>query len=118
MQIFGFSLQAKAAAPAKAKPAAATGVTATTPEAKAIAAIEKAGGSVRPLAQSDDRKDVSFYLQGAAIKDEHVAPVAALTKVYAVHLGKTGITDAGLAHLRGLADLKQAIPGVNIVKGW
>src|SRR5262245_49638833 len=102
MQIFGISLQAKAAAPAKgkpapagaAKPAAGAAAAPSTPEAKAIAAIEKAGGSVRPLAQNDDRQEVSFYLQGAAIKDEQVAPVAALTKVYSVHLGKTGITDA------------------------
>jgi len=76
-------------------------------EARAMAAIEKSGGSVRVLAQNDDRKEVSFYLQGAAIKDAEVAPVAQLSKVAYLHLGRTSVTDAGLAHLRGLADLEQ-----------
>ena len=53
-----------------------------TPEAKAIADIENSGGAVRTLAQNDDRLDVSFQLSGATV------------------------TDAGLAHLTGLTNLK------------
>ena len=102
MRIFPFSLlalqNAKPAAPAK---------PGNDAESKAIAAIEKSGGSVRPLAQSDDRKEVSFSLQGQAIKDADVAPVAQLPKVAYLHLGKTAITDAGLASLKGLSDLEQ-----------
>ena len=80
---------------------------AADPAAKAIAAIEKSGGSVRALAQNDERKEVSFYLQGAAIKDADIAPVAQVPKVAYLHLGKTGITDAGMVHLKGLTELEQ-----------
>lgn len=101
MRIFPFSL---ALQPAAKKEAAAK---AADPVAKAIAAIEKSGGSVRALAQNDERKEVSFYLQGAAIKDADIAPVAQVPKVAYLHLGKTGITDAGMVHLKGLAELEQ-----------
>ncbi|MBI3681006.1 MAG: hypothetical protein HY235_11485 [Acidobacteria bacterium] len=77
------------------------------PEAKAIAAIEKAGGSVRQIAQNDERREVSFYLEGAAIRDEHVAAVASLKRVAQLHLGKTSLTDAGLAYVKGLTDLEE-----------
>jgi hypothetical protein len=100
---FSLAFQAKKdAAPAKGA-APATDESA----AKVIAAIEKSGGSVRPLAQNDDRREVSFFLQGAAIKDADIAPVAQLSKVVFLHLGKTSVTDAGLAYLKGLADLEQ-----------
>lgn len=102
MRLFPFSLamqsQAKKAAPSKG---AADAV------AQAIAAIEKTGASVRPVAQNDERLEVSFYLQGAAIKDADIAPVAQLPKVAYLHLGKTAITDAGLAYLKGLTELEQ-----------
>ncbi|MFN7918528.1 MAG: hypothetical protein U0Q16_00435 [Bryobacteraceae bacterium] len=91
----------------QAKTAAKAAPAANDPDAKAIAAIEKVGGSVRPLAQNDERKEVSFYLQGAAIKDADIAPVAQLKNVAWVHLGKTSVTDAGLAQLKGLSDLVQ-----------
>jgi hypothetical protein len=77
------------------------------PEEQAIAAIEKSGGSVRPVAQNDDRKEVSFYTQGASVKDADLAPVAKLSKVAYLHLAKTSVTDAGLIHLKGLTDLEQ-----------
>ena len=70
-----------------------------TPEAKAIADIEKSGGAVRTLAQNDDRLDVSFQLQGASITDKDLAPLAKLKKVTYVNLAKTSITDAALAQL-------------------
>lgn len=70
-----------------------------TPEAKAIAAIEKSGGSVHTLAQNDDRLDVSFQLQGAAVTDKDLAPLAQLRKVTYLNLAKTSITDAALAQL-------------------
>ncbi len=77
------------------------------PDAEAIARIEKSGGSVRPLAQNDDRREVSFYLQGPAIKDADVAPLATLHKVVIVNLGNTAITDAALAYLKPLTGLEQ-----------
>lgn len=71
-----------------------------TPEAKAIADIEKSGGSVRTLAQNDDRLEVSFQLHGAAVTDKDLAPLAQLKKVTSVNLAKTSVTDAGLAQLK------------------
>lgn len=91
----------------QAKKTTPTKNVAADPEAKAIAAIEKTGASVRPIAQNDDRREVSFYLQGAAIKDADIAPVAQLKKVVQLHLGKTSVTDAGLATIKGLTDLEQ-----------
>ncbi len=77
-------------------------------EAAAVAAIEKAGGAVRKIAQNDERHEVDFHLQGAAVNDSHLKPVASLKKVMRVHLGKTSVTDAGLAALKGLsADLAE-----------
>ena len=70
-----------------------------TPEAKAIAEIEKSGGAVRTLAQNDDRLDVSFQLQGAAVTDKDLAPLAQLKKVTNLNLARTSITDAGLGAL-------------------
>ena len=70
-----------------------------TPEAKAIAAIEKSGGSVRTLAQNDDRLEVSFQMPGGAITDKDLAPMAQLKKVTSVNLAKTSVTDAALAEV-------------------
>jgi hypothetical protein len=71
----------------------------SAPEAKAIADIEKSGGSARPLAQNDDRLDVSFQMQGASVTDKDLKPIAQLKKIAAVNLAKTSVTDAGLAQL-------------------
>lgn len=70
-----------------------------TPDAKAIAEIEKAGGSVHTLAQNDDRLEVSFQMQGTSVTDKDLGPMAQLKKVTYVNLAKTSITDAGLAAL-------------------
>ena len=78
-----------------------------TPEAKAIAAIEKSGGAVRTLAQNDDRLEVALNPQGASVTDKDLPPISQLKKVAYVNLGKTGITDAGLIYLKPLAELLQ-----------
>ena len=77
------------------------------PEAAAIEKIEKAGGSVRQIAQNDERKEVDFHLQGSTVTDAQVAPITALSNVYRLHLGKTGITDAALAYVKPLAKLAE-----------
>jgi hypothetical protein len=105
VKLFSISLASLQAA--KKQQSKGGAATPADPEAKAIAAIEKSGGSVRPIAQNDDRREVSFYLQGAAIKDADIAPVASLKKVVYLHLGKTSVTDAGLASLKGLVELQQ-----------
>lgn len=76
-------------------------------EAQAIAQIEKSGGSVRQIAQNDDRREVDFHLQGASVNDAQIAPVASLKKVVALNLGKTSVTDAGLVHLKALTGLAE-----------
>jgi cbb3-type cytochrome oxidase cytochrome c subunit len=70
-----------------------------------VAKIEKAGGSVREIAQSDPRLDVDFHLKGSAVTDAAIAPLAGLKNVLQLHLGKTSVTDAGLAYIKGLKDL-------------
>ncbi len=82
--------------------------TPATPQAQAIAEIEKSGGSARPIAQGDERLAVAFHLQGAAITDQHLAPLARLEKVVSLNLAKTAITDAALpaiARHTGLTEL-------------
>ena len=76
-------------------------------EKEAIKEIEQAGGSAREIARNDDRLDVNFQLAGDKIGDEHLAPVARLSKVYEVRLGRTKISDAGLAHLAGLKSVER-----------
>jgi len=78
---------------------------ASGPEAQAIAQIEKAGGSVRQIAQNDERREVDFHLQGSACRDEQLAPLAKIKNIVSLNLGKTPITDAGLAHIRPLTGL-------------
>jgi len=105
-------------------------------EAQAIAQIEKAGGSVRQIAQNDEHREVDFHLQGASCTDEQLAPLAKIKNVVSLNLGKTSVTDAGLwqwtslTNLRnlyvwqtkvtdeGIKKLKQALPGVDSEKGW
>ena len=74
-------------------------------EKQAIQKIEAAGGTVREIAQNDDRLEVNFQLTGESVTDEHVAPVAELSNVHVLLLGKTSVTDAGLAHIKGLSTL-------------
>src|SRR5438093_10187062 len=74
---------------------------------KAIQAIEKLGGSVRQLAQNDDRLDVDFHLQPGSLTDDQLAVVKDLKKMIHLHLGNTNITDRGLVHLAGLTALTE-----------
>lgn len=78
-----------------------------TPDAKAVAAIEKSGGAVRTLAQNDDRIEVAFTSQSGSVTDKDLLPLAQLKKVASVNLAKTDITDAGLVHLKQHSDLLQ-----------
>ena len=62
-------------------------------EAQAIAQIEKAGGSVRQIAQNDEHREVDFHLQGASCTDEQLAPLAKIKNVVSLNLGKTSVTE-------------------------
>ena len=77
----------------------------TEAQKAAIAKIEAAGASARPIAQNDDRLEVDYHLAGSSISDEHLAPLKDLPNVVHLNLGNTGITDAGLKNIEGLATL-------------
>jgi hypothetical protein len=77
----------------------------TDAEAKAIEALEKAGGSVRRIAQGDDRLEVDFHLGGPSLTNDGLKPVAQLTNVVDLHLGGTAIDDGALEIVGGLTAL-------------
>jgi len=79
----------------------------TEAEQKAIQAIEKLGGSVRQIAQNDDRLEVDFHLQPGSLTDDQLATLKDLKKVIHLHLGNTNITDRGLTQLAGLTTLTE-----------
>src|SRR5262249_14458480 len=73
-------------------------------ETQAIAQIEKAGGAVRQIAQNDEHREVDFHL-GASWTDQQLAPLARIKNVVSLNLGKTPVTDGGLAYLKPLTGL-------------
>lgn len=76
-------------------------------DAKAIAAIEKAGGQVIKIAQDDERLEVNLRLGGSAITDEQVALVRQLHNVLHLNLANTAVTDAGLAAIKDQKQLTE-----------
>lgn len=74
--------------------------------ADAVAAINKLGGSVRPLGDDDKECEVEFHLQGRELTDKGLTHVAALKHVVSLNLRDTKVTDAGLVHLKGLTTLR------------
>ncbi len=79
-----------------------------TPEQQqAVDALKALGGNVMPIAQNDDRLDVTLHLADSDVTDEHLALVATLPKVAWLNLAGTKITDAGLAQIAGLTSLEK-----------
>ncbi len=83
-------------------------------EQKAIQVINTAGGSVREIAQNDDRLEVDYQrgssspIEGQApLTDEHLAILKELPKIVYLYLGRTSVTDQGLSHLQGLPNLSK-----------
>ena len=97
----------------------------------AVEALQTAGALCLPLAQDTNLLDVSFRaaadkttdteigllapvaqqvwdlnLAGSKVTDAGLAPVAQLTNLRRLRLEKTAVTDAGLEHLKGLANLE------------
>ncbi|MEP6756850.1 MAG: c-type cytochrome [Chthonomonadales bacterium] len=70
-----------------------------------VAKIEKAGGTVRQIAQNDDHLEVDFHMTGPTVTDASILPLATLKNVVELNLGKTSVTDAGLAHIKGMTGL-------------
>ena len=69
----------------------------------AIALIEKAGGSVRPV---DNGWEVEFHLTGRDLRDEQLVHVAKLKGVTRLNLRGTKISSAALVHLKGMTSLE------------
>ena len=73
----------------------------------AVKAIEESGGSVRQIADDDDRVAVDFHLLRDGVSDETIAPAAKLQNVYEVHLGGAPITDNALGRLETLTSIER-----------
>ena len=70
------------------------------------AAIEKlvdAGGRVMQIAADSENREVSLYLAGEAITDEHVALLKQIAKIHWLNLANTSVTDEGLENIAGLS---------------
>lgn len=92
-------------APDTTTPAPAADSAPSPANEAAIAAIQEIGGTVMPLAMSDDSLVVDFHLGGTDLTDDGLVHVKALGKVFEVNLKDTQITDAGLAQLAGISTL-------------
>ena len=79
----------------------------TAEQQQAVKTLESLGGRVMPIAQNDDRLDVTLHLTDKDVTDEHLALIAKLPKVAWVNLTGTKITNDGLKHLAGLATLEK-----------
>ena len=79
----------------------------TAEQQQAVDALKALGGNVMPIAQNDDRLDVTLHLADQDVTDEHLALVAQLPKVAWLNLAGTKVTDAGLEHLAGLTILEK-----------
>lgn len=84
-------------------------IAATTAEVRgddagaAVAAIEKIGGTVRPLGGG---WEIEFHLRGRSLTDAGLIHVAAIGNVISLNLRDTKITGAGLSHLQNLTGLR------------
>ena len=74
-------------------------------EAKAIAKLEAAGASVRPIAMNVNWQEANLGLLGTNVTDATLAAVKDIPTLVHLNLRGTKITDAGLAHLQGLTNL-------------
>jgi hypothetical protein len=74
-------------------------------ENKAVAALEAAGVSIRPIAQNVNWKEASFRSLGTNATDASVAPLKDVLGLMDLNLAGTKITDAGLASIKGLTNL-------------
>lgn len=74
-------------------------------ELKAIAELEGAGISARPIAMNVPWREVNLQLLGSNITDKSVAPLKEIQSLVHINLAGTKITDAALASLSSLTNL-------------
>ncbi len=75
-------------------------------QAKAVAAMKELGGKVAVDQNSPDRPLVEVNLAGTQVTDAGLAQLKGLTELRWLNLWNTQVTDAGLDHLKGLNGLQ------------
>jgi len=71
-------------------------------EAEVIKKIEEAGGNVMQISSADESREVSFYLAGKKITDQHLKEIGVVQNVKWLNLANTAVTDEGLKQIAGL----------------
>ncbi|MBA4149276.1 MAG: hypothetical protein H0X66_14270 [Verrucomicrobia bacterium] len=77
----------------------------TPAETKAIAQLEAAGVSIRPIAQNIQWREATFRGLGTNATDSTIAPLKDVLGLLDLNLAGTKVTDAGLAALKNLTNL-------------
>src|SRR4051794_27320339 len=83
---------------------AVAGAQAASEEAEAVAAIEKLGGRVERDEKRPNKPVVLVSLYSTKVTDVNLVHLECLKKLKRLHLPHTSISDAGLAHLKGLTN--------------
>lgn len=80
----------------------------TEAEKQAVAKIRQLGGLALELAQNDSHIEVIYLQTDGKFSDEYLAPLEGLKgRLVHLNLGGQPVTDAQLAHLKGLTDLTE-----------
>ncbi len=90
---------------AVAEPAKLPEIKPTPAELKAVAQLEAAGVSIRPVAQNMNWKEASFRGLGTNATDATIAPIKDVLSLLDLNLAGTKITDTGLVALKNLTNL-------------
>jgi mono/diheme cytochrome c family protein len=96
---------AGAAAHASAEPVKRPDHKPSPAEMKAVATLEAAGVSIRPIAQNQNWREASFRGLGTNATDTTIAPVKDIAGLVDLNLAGTKISDGGLAAIKGLINL-------------
>ena len=70
-------------------------------EAEAVALVQRLGGQVN----APDGRAVAVQLHGTAVRDQDLAVLETLERLYHLDLGNTDVSDVGLAHLARVSTL-------------
>ena len=91
----------------ESKPAPTHPLTAeqTTEEERVIAIIEKLGGRVTRDEKSLGKPVIVVNLSGTKVTDAELANLKGLTELRHLNLGETRVTDTGLVNIKGLTEL-------------
>ncbi len=80
----------------------------TEAEKQALAKVRQLGGLAMELAQNDNHLEVIYLQTDGKFSDEYLAPLEGLKgRLVHLNLGGQPLTDAQLAHVKGLTDLTE-----------